>query len=189
MQKMDKRKRDVLLAGTGELSARRCRALARVVEQDESLRQFQQFAANIQRQTCTSEQESEMDEFTRTQILAAARRSQRPQMRPWSVTAAPDWRPARVYAMLSLLALTLGLALWWTVTPDAEPPVASVADAVAPPVDDWQEWDMLAEVEWDLLELAARLGELRIAIEMESAWVDDELVEEWARDLLLWEDS
>lgn len=91
--------------------------------------------------------------------------------------------------MLSLLALTSGLALWWTVTPDAEPPATRVADAVATPVDDWQEWDRLAEVEWNLFELSARLGELRMAIETESAWADDEQVEQWARDLLLWEDS
>ncbi len=184
MKPRDKWQRECLLDAAGELSARRRQALQAMLKTDPELRAYRQFAENIGPRARLDERQSEWTGFTRERLLAAARCHAPATRHRWRVTVP---QPVWTYAAVSLIVLLAGLG-WWTLRPPGsalpEQRVAGNGYPAPPftvvPGDD---------VDWALWELQQYVDELHEAVEAVTWWVDDGRAEEWARELLYWEDS
>ena len=181
----------LLLNESGELSARKQKALARRLAVDAELRAAQDALRDVRHLTAPAEDELMIRDFTREQILAEARRGaarraggyERRGREPF----ATHWQPAMVYAAISVAVLIVGGLLLLQSGPESYSPVAVESDQQRMVEDERfaevsGEWNLLFEDE--LAELERRLGALDEELQ-EVTWMTEEMqADEWARELL-----
>jgi anti-sigma-K factor RskA len=184
---------EVLLEDSGELPARRKRALEEALRRDPELRAFQQRLRQTRGMLRTGEENFEVSAFTMERIKAEAVRhtartkpGRRFAERPGAFAT---WRPAAIYATLSVALFAFGTFLIL----QFGPPVTAPPYAEAPTPE--AELHPLALAEWQL-PFEAAYAELEDALDRlytqldEWVWLtDDDYEDDWARELLYLEES
>ena len=177
-----------LLKDSGELSLWKRWTLKRAMQRDPALRAWRAWADALQTSARSCRTDHALEDATREYIQTEAARAVRPQslragaIRRWS--RVPGWRPAIIYGCLSLLLMIAAVMLspsrpgrW------AEQPPGILSVESGP-----EEWDAVL-LSGDFEELDWLLTVLQDDLE-EWVWLaDDRYVEQWAVDLLEWEDS
>ena len=192
MKKQAYWERELLLDDAGELSARRRRRLDEVLRRDPELAARRAELTTWRRALAPREEDCCISDFVREQIHAEARRrlsSPRPGLArttagsPWRL-----WRPAAVYATLSVAVLLFGaLLLLRPPAPDSAPQAAATES-----VDEWllaltDEWGLRFEEDWQVL--SRYLFELDDDLDGLVWLAEDGHADDWARELLALEDT
>ncbi len=172
---------EVLLAASGELAPRRQRALQKALAQDTELRAFAEQLDALQSQHPTlSDADLQLSPFTLNQIRDEATRQLAGQSdrrrahyagarSPWAM-----WRPALLYGTISALLLLFGFR--FVVQPPTTP--------VSTPDNGWALLDWNAQFDEELDELLVGLTQLATQIDDWHIWLNDDLENEWALELL-----
>ena len=181
----------MLLNDAGMLSHRKRKALDKALAADPALREYQDQLHRTRRAVRSGEPETAVSEFTMERIKAeAARALERgiPKRRlGFHNTFLAQWRPAMIYAGISVLFLLFGVMLLFQNPSDPSRPYAETPIQEEPVLILAEEWDWLFEEE--LMELEHALNQLHLELD-ETAWLaDGNDMEEWARELLHLEGS
>lgn len=172
---------EVLLAASGELSLRRRRALQKVLARDADLRAFADQLQVLQsRHLSLSDEELQVSPFALNQIRDEATRQLAGQSdrrrAPYAGTRSPwaMWRPALLYGTISALLLLFGFR--FVVQPPTTP--------VGTPDNGWALLDWNAQFDEELDELLVGLTQLAAQIDDWHIWLNEDLENEWALELL-----
>ncbi len=181
----------ILLNDAGMLSNRKRKALDKAFAADPGLREYRDQLHWTRQVVQSGETETAVSEFTMERIKAeAARALERGvpgQRMGFKDTFLAQWRPAVIYAGISVLFLLFGVMLIFQVPSDPSQPYAEAPVQEEPVPILAEEWDWLFEEE--LMELEQALNQLHLELD-ETAWLADENdMEEWARELLYLEGS
>lgn len=179
----------ILLDDAGMLSARKKRALEKALADDLELRAFRDQLQWVRSAAKSSDDETAVSDFAMERIKAEAHhtlRAQQPKRRyGFQLNALAQWRPALIYASISVLLIMVG-AMLLVYHPREQPAI----HAEAPTVDELfsaEEWDWLFEEEF--MELAKHLDRLDMEIETMVWMTNEHQTEEWAQELLQLEGS
>ncbi len=179
----------ILLDDAGMLSARKKKALEKALADDPDLRAFRDQLLWVHSATKSSDDETAVSDFTVERIKAEARQALRThhpgQRYGLQRTVFAQWRPALIYASISVLLILVG-AMLFVHHPGERPDTY----AEGPAIDELlpaEELDRLFEEEF--MELAEHLYRLDMEIG-DMVWTtDDHQTEEWAEELLQLEGS
>ncbi len=180
----------ILLDESGELSPRRKRALEEALQREPELRAMRNQLHDTRQLMRTDDDELTVTPFTLERIQAEARRA---LGRPTAPAPArgffAQWRPAVVYAALSVALLLFGtlFIMQFMHAPEPLPYVVITPDDELPWATAYEEW--AAQFDEELAWLSDTLNGLHAEMDM-GAWVEDDgQLDEWARELLELEDT
>ncbi len=184
-------KYEILKDDAGQLSARRRKALAQKLARDPDLSAYRDQLQTVRQTVRTDEEETKVSDFALARIQAEAERHVRHREPARRHDVAPPilahFRPALIYATISVAILLLG-AIWLLRAPPGEAPIyAEPAPRVQPDPSPPEDWDLAFEIE--LIELEEKLGRLDLVLDDAIQAPEDDHTEEWLRELLQLEDS